>query len=82
MVESIPQKELRNQSGEILRRVEAGESLVVTVSGRPVAQLTPMRRRRWVAGPALAQVWRGPAPEGLEAELERLPSGLVDPFEL
>lgn len=42
----IPQKELRNQVGEVLRRVEAGETLTVTVSGRPVAELGPVLRRR------------------------------------
>ena len=78
---TIPQKELRNQVGEVLRRVEAGESLIVTVSGRPVAELSPVRRHRWVTGPALSQVWRGPAPHGLERDLARLDAGLVDPFD-
>jgi len=35
-VDSIPQKALRNQVGEVLRRVEAGETVTVTVAGRPV----------------------------------------------
>lgn len=78
---TIPQKELRNQVGEVLRRVEAGESLIVTVSGRPVAELSPVRRHRWVTGPALSQVWRGPAPRGLKRDLARLDAGLVDPFD-
>lgn len=38
----IPQRELRNNVAEVLRRVEAGETLVVTVSGRPVAELRPV----------------------------------------
>lgn len=38
----IPQRELRNNVTEVLRRVEAGETLVVTVSGRPVAELRPV----------------------------------------
>lgn len=78
---TIPQKELRNQVGEVLRRVEAGESLIVTVSGRPVAELSPVRRHRWVSGPALTRLWQGPAPRDLEKDLERLDAGLVDPFE-
>ena len=78
---TIPQKELRNQVGEVLRRVEAGERLIVTVSGRPVAELSPVHRHRWVSGTALARVWRGPAPQDLEQDLERLASGLTDPFD-
>ncbi|HYT09124.1 MAG TPA: type II toxin-antitoxin system prevent-host-death family antitoxin [Mycobacteriales bacterium] len=42
----IPVRELRNHVSEVLRRVEAGEELVVTVSGRPVAELRPIGHRR------------------------------------
>jgi len=38
---SIPVRELRNNVSEVLRRVEAGETLEVTVNNRPVALLTP-----------------------------------------
>lgn len=79
-MEVIPQKELRNHIGEVLRRVEAGESLTVTVAGRPVAELHPARRRRWLAGAALAEVWSGPSPRTMDDELASLDSSLVDPF--
>ncbi|MDR0483344.1 MAG: type II toxin-antitoxin system prevent-host-death family antitoxin [Cellulomonadaceae bacterium] len=38
----IPQRELRNNSGEILRRAEAGEEFVVTTNGTPVAKVVPI----------------------------------------
>jgi prevent-host-death family protein len=41
----IPVRELRNHVSEILRRVEAGETLEVTVNDRPVALLSPRRQR-------------------------------------
>ena len=41
----IPARELRNDVSGVLRRVEAGEHLRVTVSGRPVAELVPLPRR-------------------------------------
>ncbi|HWM91565.1 MAG TPA: type II toxin-antitoxin system prevent-host-death family antitoxin [Thermoanaerobaculia bacterium] len=44
----IPQRELRNQSGEILRETEKGESFLITVEGRPIALLTPYPKKRWV----------------------------------
>jgi prevent-host-death family protein len=78
---AIPQKELRNTVGEVLRRAEAGEEITITVAGRPVAQLGPTRHKRWVAGSALHDVWRTPAAKTLGADLERFPAELVDPFE-
>jgi prevent-host-death family protein len=44
MPETIPQRQLRNDSGEIMRRVEAGESFVITRNGKPVADLVPHAR--------------------------------------
>ncbi len=41
----IPARELRNDVSAVLRRVEAGERLRVTVSGRPVAELVPLAPR-------------------------------------
>ena len=38
-------RELRNNVSQVLRRVEAGERLRVTVSGRPVAELVPLSDR-------------------------------------
>lgn len=39
----ISQRELRNDSGAIMRRVERGESFVVTRNGVPIADLIPHR---------------------------------------
>ena len=39
---SIPQRTLRNDIARVLREVEAGERLRVTVDGRPVADLVPI----------------------------------------
>lgn len=42
-------RELRNHTAEVLRRVEAGERLRVTVDRRPVAELAPLPARDvWV----------------------------------
>lgn len=46
---TIPQRELRNNVGEVLRRAEAGERIVVTVNDRPVAELGPVAGSRPVA---------------------------------
>jgi prevent-host-death family protein len=40
-VESISQREMRNNSGEVLRRVAEGESFLVTNRGVPTAVIAP-----------------------------------------
>ena len=55
----ISQRELRNNSGEIMRRLDQGEAFIVTRNGVPVGELVPLRRRRIVNGPALAAAFRG-----------------------
>lgn len=78
---TISQKELRNASGEVLRRAEAGETITVTVSGRPVAQIGPIARDTWVPSEQLAAIWRTPTPTGLHEDLAGFDVGLDDPYE-
>ena len=51
----INQRELRNQSAAVLREVEAGETIVVTRNGTPVAELRPIRARRFVLRATLCE---------------------------
>ncbi len=57
----IRQSELRNENAAVMRRVAEGESFVVTVNGRPVADVVPHRRdtgrRRFVPVAELAEVF-------------------------
>jgi prevent-host-death family protein len=41
-MEKITHREMRNRSGEILRRVEAGESIEVSNNGQPAAIIIPV----------------------------------------
>lgn len=79
-METIPQKELRNNVAEVLRRAEAGEEFTITVAGRPVARLGPAAKRRWVGGPALQQVFETSTPSTLLEDLQQFPASLADPF--
>lgn len=38
-------RELRNHTGRVVAAIEAGEPVVLTVHGRPVADIVPRRRR-------------------------------------
>jgi len=58
----VPARELRNEISAVLRRVEAGERLRVTVSGRPVAELIPLPARphtmSWLTFIESSETWR------------------------
>lgn len=54
----ITQRELRNQSGEIMRELDEGQSFIVTRNGVPVGELTPLRRHRFVAAESAVALFR------------------------
>lgn len=50
MATHVPQRELRNNPGAVLARIERGEELTITVRGRAVADLIPTREHRERSG--------------------------------
>jgi prevent-host-death family protein len=58
----ITQRELRNESGEIMRSLDRGESFVVTRNGVPVGELIPLRQREFVPADAAVAVFAGAPP--------------------
>jgi prevent-host-death family protein len=59
MPREITQRELRNESGEIMRALDRGETFVVTRNGVPVGELTPLRQRRFVGAAAVIAMFSG-----------------------
>jgi prevent-host-death family protein len=70
----IPARDLRNDVSAVLRRVESGERLRVTLNGRPIAEIVPLPRRTrslpWKVFIDGAAHWR--ADPGLANELAEL----------
>ena len=58
MAREITQRELRNESGKIMREVDQGESFIVTRNGVPVGELVPLHRKRFVPAEAAAALFR------------------------
>lgn len=58
MSEQISQRELRNDSGRIMRALDEGRSFVVTSRGRAVGELRPLRRDRFVAAAVAVELFR------------------------
>ncbi|MFI5259757.1 MAG: type II toxin-antitoxin system Phd/YefM family antitoxin [Candidatus Limnocylindrales bacterium] len=57
-------RDLRNHGGDVVDRVAAGEHLVVTRGGKPVAELRPVRPRGPSASMLLARWRRLPPMDG------------------
>jgi prevent-host-death family protein len=80
---TIPQRELRNDTAAVLRRVEAGETVRITSNGRPVADLVPVERAATYVSlgdviDRIGGVLR--ADDRLDEELRELDLDAGDPF--
>lgn len=80
MVE-VATRELRNDTAGVLRRVEAGETVTITVRGKPVADLVPHRSEgpRWLGPDEVVDLLsKYSADPGLRDDLDRLAGETTD----
>lgn len=82
----IRQRELRNESGRVLREVRAGQSYVITVGGEPVADLVPHAnkpRRTVVPRDEVMRAFSGSRPHaGRHDELSNIvDDSIYDPYD-
>lgn len=56
---TITQRELRNQSGEIMRALDRGEEFTITRNGVAVGVLLPAPRRRFVSSEVVRAAFAG-----------------------
>jgi prevent-host-death family protein len=78
---TIPQRELRNHISRILREVEEGERLQITVDGRPVADLVPIggARRTFVPRDQILDLLRtAPLDPGFMNDIDAAVGDTVD----
>ena len=73
-------RELRQQASELVRQAEAGVVVTITVSGREVAELGPVRRHRWRQGADVREVFRGPADPDWPTDRDGVDQTVADPF--
>ncbi len=82
MTTTITQRELRNDSGDIMRRLDQGETFIVTRNGKPVGELSPLRRLRFVSSDTVAALFRhAPSIDAtrFRADLDAIASQEIEP---
>ena len=75
------QRQLRNGSAQVLREVQAGQTLIVARSGVPIAELRPVSTRRFVPRAAIAAAMeRSPRVDGerFRSEIDAIVEQAVD----
>jgi prevent-host-death family protein len=82
-MKSVASRELRNNTRALLERVEAGQSIAITVDGRAVASLEPIERRpQWMDRDAFGRrVIAHQADPGLAREIRDLAPDMTDSLE-
>lgn len=78
---TVASRELRNDTAGVLRRVEAGEEVTITVNGRAVALITAVapKRRRWLSKAELIKrLETSQADAGLRDDLAELAGETTD----
>lgn len=80
----VASRELRNSTRSLLDRVESGETITITVDGRPTAVLCPIGRRpRWVVRSEFAAtVLARQADPDLTGDLDELAGEMTDELPL
>lgn len=75
MPREITQRQLRNESGDVMRALDSGESFVVTRNGVAVGELKPVQRHRFVAREAVRDAFARAArldAQRFRADLDRV----------
>jgi prevent-host-death family protein len=77
MSHQITQRELRNESGRIMRALDKGKSFTVTRNGVPVGELLPVRQRVFVPAEAVVEAFAA-APRIVGARFRKDVDTMID----
>ena len=80
-MDQVASRDLRNDTAGVIRRVQEGKTVIITVNGRPMAQLMPVTgsRRSWISRQDLSRrLLTAQADVGLREDLARLAGETTD----
>ena len=73
-------RELRQQASDLVRRVEAGEEVTITVAGRAAARLVRAGTRQWRSWAEVEDLFAGPADPDWVHDRDLIDQGIGDPW--
>ncbi len=80
-MDTVGLRELRQDASELVRRVEGGEEIDITVSGRLAARLVPASQKRWQSWDEIAGVFDGRPDPTWDHDRDLLGGSVGDPWE-
>ena len=81
LMHSVGLRELRQDASELVRRVENGEEIDITVSGRLAARMVPVTAKRWQTWNAVADVFHGPPDEDWQRDRDLIDQSVTNPWD-
>jgi prevent-host-death family protein len=74
-------RELRQDASELVRQVESGEEIEITVSGRPAARMIPATPKRWQRWGDVAELFKGRPDPDWRRDVDQVDQSLANPWE-
>ena len=80
-METVGLRELRQGASELVRRVESGEEIQITVAGRLAARLVPAAPRQWQRWDNIADLFSGGADPDWDRDRDLIRQSVENPWE-
>ncbi len=80
-MESVGLRELRQDASELIRRVETGELIDITVAGRLAARIVPVTPKRWQTWDAIAGLFHGPHDPNWQSDQALIDQSIKNPWD-
>ena len=80
-MEEVGLRELRQNASDLVRRVQDGEEITITVAGRPGARLVPATPHAWRQWADIADLFTGPADPEWNTDRNLIDQQIHNPWE-
>lgn len=80
-MERVGLRELRQDASELVRRVERGEQIDITVAGRLAARMVPIAPKRWQTWAAVADLFDGAHDHDWQRDRDLVDQAVVNPWD-